>query len=102
MIIGAALWMAEIAGVPQSRIADFDYRSKVVTDLPPTNSSIVAEARRAEFERRYQTLVKAMNAFAERYNSSNGNIWPHKEATAVRKAFGALERLEASFETARK
>lgn len=66
------------------------------------NSATIAAARRSEFERRYQALVKAMNSFAEKYNRGKGDIWPTKEAAAVRKAFQDLEKLQPEFETARK
>jgi hypothetical protein len=93
---------AQLVSVPDRAVVAEEYRSKIVVDVSAMHSATVAEARRAMFERKYQALVKAMNAFAEKYNDSKGNTWPVKEVEAVRKAFRDLEKLEPGFESARR
>lgn len=91
------LVLSQFASTPDARLAGASYSSKVIADLP-MNPTTIAATRRAEFERRYQKLVAAMNTFSEKYRQANGEVWPQKEAVAVRKAFRALERVEPAFE----
>lgn len=95
-----ALLAAEVAGPPNSRIAAMDLMARVQqAEIMPQG---LAEARRKEFAQRYQALVKSMNAFSSKYNASNGEVWPAKEAEKVREAFRKLEQLEPSFQRAAK
>ncbi len=48
--------------------------------------------QRRTFEERFNALVKAAGAFAERYNESGGNVWPQREATALDKALADLQK----------
>ena len=44
------------------------------------------------FRERFQKLVDALQHFADRYNKGEGNVWPRKEAEALRKAYRNLDR----------
>ncbi|MCX6598039.1 MAG: hypothetical protein NTV70_16910 [Acidobacteria bacterium] len=91
------LLLSQIVSAPDGRLAAVNYSAKVIADLP-MNPTTIAATRKAEFERRYQKLVTAMNTFSTKYRQANGEVWPQKEAVAVRKAFRALERVEPAFE----
>lgn len=95
------LVLSQVVGPPESRTAVTDYQRKVVSDLDERAATLSA-ARRVEFEKRYQELVAAMNAFSSRYNESKGNIWPVKETEAIRKALKRIEDLGPEFQITRK
>ncbi len=95
------LVLSQIVGPPESRTAVPEYQAKAVSEFADTPETL-AIARRAMFEKRYQQLVDAMNLFATRYNESKGNIWPHKEAEAIKKAVRRLESLGPEFQMAKK
>jgi len=47
---------------------------------------------RRRFEQRFNQLVDALTHFASAYNQGHGQVWPHKQAEAVRKAYRDLGR----------
>jgi len=104
-MIGAAvtlLLVNQLVGPPENRTAWSEYESKIQhLDLPEMTAESIAAARRAEFERRFQAVVDAMNRFAQKYNESRGQIWPHKEAAEVGRAFRLLEKVAGSFDHGR-
>lgn len=95
------LVLSQVVGPPESRTAIPDYQVKIESEFAET-PEMLAALRRVEFEKRYQELVEAMNAFARKYNESKGNVWPHKEAEAIRKAWKRIEALGPEFPIARK
>ena len=95
------LLLSQFFSAADSRVAALDYSAKVTAELP-MNPTTIAANRKAEFERRYEKLVAALNSFSEKYRQANGSVWPQKEAAAVRKAFQALERVEPAFELTKK
>lgn len=95
------LVLSQIVGPPESRIAVPDYQAKLESELAESQE-MLATARRAQFEKRYQELVDAMNLFARKYNDTKGNVWPMKEADAIRKALKRLENLGPEFQIAKK
>ena len=44
------------------------------------------------FEHRFNHLIDTLRRFGYKYNEGQGNVWPFKEAEAVRKAYRDLER----------
>jgi hypothetical protein len=52
----------------------------------------VADLQRRLFEERFRKLVDAMQRFADTYDKAHGNVWPLKEADALKKACDNLER----------
>jgi hypothetical protein len=95
------LVLSQVVGPPESRIAVPEYQAKITSELGET-PEMLAAARRVQFEKRYQELVDAMNAFAGKYNDTKGNVWPFKEAEAIRKALKRLESLGPEFQIAKK
>jgi hypothetical protein len=95
------LVLSQVVGPPENRTAIPDYQVKLESEFAET-PEMLAAARRAQFEKRYQELVEAMNAFAKKYNDSKGNVWPAKEAEAIRKALKRIEDLGPEFQIAKK
>jgi hypothetical protein len=50
----------------------------------------IEEKRR--FSEGFNNLVDALRRFADAYNGGQGEVWPVKEADALRKAYHELER----------
>jgi hypothetical protein len=50
-----------------------------------------AQARR-EFERQFNKLVTALSEFTAEYNRGRGDVWPAKQADALKKAIRDLQR----------
>jgi hypothetical protein len=48
------------------------------------------EDERRHFEEKFNRLVSAMDAFQRKYNASGGQVWPKKEADALKRAIQAL------------
>src|SRR5262249_15731648 len=66
------------------------------TDAPSAQASL-DERRRADkeemrlFTERFNKLVDAIRTFADEYNKGQGNIWPMRQAEALRKAYRELD-----------
>jgi hypothetical protein len=95
------LVLSQVVGPPEHRTAIPDYQVKLESEYSET-PEMLAALRRAQFEKRYQELVDAMNAFAKKYNDTKGNVWPLKETEAIRKALKRLEELGPEFQIAKK
>jgi hypothetical protein len=89
--------VGQIVGPPSNRLSTSEYQHKAQVSTPQLSATSDDPGRRAEFRRRYQAVVEAMNAFSERFNASGGLIWPRKEAEKLQKAFRALADVEPSF-----
>ena len=62
----------------QSRAITRDYEARLARE-------------RLEFEERFNRLIAAAAAFTEQYNRGKGQLWPQKEADALRKAMTKLQ-----------
>lgn len=49
-------------------------------------------ARKRDFEKRFNKLIDALQEFTRAYNAAQGQVWPAKEAEALRVALQNLER----------
>jgi hypothetical protein len=96
------LLVGQLFGPPENRAVADKYETKIALETPGTTARSVAALRRVEFERRFQALVEAMNAFAEKYNGSKGELLPYKEARTVRSALRDLQNFEPLFQDPRK
>jgi hypothetical protein len=50
------------------------------------------DVRRQQFEQRFNKLLEALQRFSSTYKKGQGQVWPSKEAEAVRKAYREWER----------
>ena len=50
------------------------------------------EEERREFEQRFNKFIDTLQGFSNAYKQSQGQVWPRKEAEAIRKAYRDLER----------
>jgi hypothetical protein len=51
-----------------------------------------AELQGRVLEQRFNKLVDSLRHFVDAYNRGQGNVWPMKEAEALRKAYRNFER----------
>jgi hypothetical protein len=57
----------------------------------------VQRARQQRFQERFNNLVKAIEAFSAEYNRSEGQVWPHAKAEALRRAMEELQKADPKF-----
>lgn len=86
--------LGQVVSIPESRTSQADYQHKLQVATPELSSTTVNVQKRSEFLRRYQAVVKAMNAFSDRFNALGGHGWPQKEARRLQKALRALGEVE--------
>lgn len=97
MIALAILLLSQSLTLTPNQMSSFEYQTKLMDARTAPDPATSETERKAAFELRYQRFVQAMNKFTEKYQASSGNVWPHKEAVALRKAFQDLERMEPGF-----
>jgi hypothetical protein len=51
--------------------------------------------QRHSFEAKFNAFLKAAEAFARKYNEGRGDVWPQREAVALRKALAELQKESA-------
>ena len=69
--------------------AEMLLRARTAIQISP---NIAREAQDRNFESKFNALIKALSAFSKKYNEGSGQLWPTKEAEALRKALTELQR----------
>ena len=75
-----------------SRVGDFFVIEHAKTQTIEEAERRVNEQEIRLLEHRFDKLADALRQFAAEYNKTQGNVWPLKQAEAVRKASRDLDR----------
>lgn len=80
--------------VREHEMAELALRSRIRAAEQERALSVKLQQR--EFEKRFNELVKAVEAFAKDYNKTKGQTWPADRAKDLRTAMGRLQSVEPS------
>ncbi len=90
----AACWM--VLGLFQTQV-DPVKRAEILEAVPAAQASAQEHARTAQsqeerrrFEEKFNRLVTALAEFQREYSASDGQVWPRKQADALKKAIKDL------------
>lgn len=70
--------------------AEMMLKARVATEQESIRQRKEDERRR--FEAKFNAVVSAVEAFGKKYNRGRGKVWPRREAEALRKAIGELQK----------
>jgi uncharacterized protein involved in tolerance to divalent cations len=92
MLLTTVLWAQLFQADPVRRLEALTEQNTARAEAMTEPQRRVAELKQRLLEERYRKLVESLERFTGEYNRWHGNVWPTKEAEALRKACHDLER----------
>ena len=81
------IWLLLLSQEPVRSLGELLDANAAAVQTPSKPQRRVADLQNRLLEKRFQTLVDALQKFAGEYNRNGGHVWPLREAEAVRKAY---------------